>query len=706
MTDRMVPGQPAGLQQADRKSARRADVFPLLAEALEQLISAETGVRILEVLSTFARRLVQADGVAIVLRDGEHCRYAHAHSHQGPLWEGQRFPLTSCISGWAMLEHQTAVIADVFQDPRIPHEIYRTTFVRSLVMVPVGRRIPVAAIGTYWAAVRTPDSDEVAVLETLARAAGGALERCAADEQIRSSEQWLRSMFNNTLVGLGVASVDGTIVEANARYADMLGYTRGELMGRSLFELPHSDDLSLNRILINKLVAGDMRHFHLEQRYRHKSGRVVWINNYFWRMNEVDDKPSRLASAVLDITVQKDAEDRLSHAQRMDALGQLTSGIAHDFNNLLTVINGSAEMLAEAVKDLPDALELACIVQAAGEKGAVLTERLLSFARHDALDPRPCRPDELIAAMRGMLRRTLREDVALCIDLSCPESVVVADHTQFEVAILNLVLNARDAMPQGGSLTIATSNATDDGGAPWPCGGPVPASGYVAVCVSDTGTGMADSVRARAFEPFFTTKPKGMGTGLGLSMVYGFARQSDGQASIDSQPGKGTTVRLLLPAVHEQPSPGSREMAACPMGGGERIMVVEDDDSVRAYVVRALGALGYCVDAAACAAEALQLLARQTDYDLLLTDMVMPGGLNGLELGRAALRLRPGLKILLSTGYADQRESLLDQELLVPLLHKPYRRAELATKLREVLETPAWSDQGSEGLATTRSQFS
>lgn len=706
MTDRMVSGQPAGLKQAHGESARRTDVFPLLAEALEQLIAAETRVRILEVLSTFARRLVQADGVAIVLRDGEHCFYAYSHSHQGPLWEGQRFPMTQCISGWAMREHKTVAISDVYKDPRIPHELYRTTFVQSLVMVPVGRRIPAAAIGTYWAAVRTAGSDEVAVLETLARAAGGALERCAADEQIRSSEQWLRSMFNNTLVGLGVASLDGAIVEANARYADMLGYTRVELMGSSLFDMLHPEDLPTNRILIDKLIAGEVRHFHLEQRYRHKSGRVVWTNNYFWRMNDADDKPSQLASAVLDITAQKDAEDRLAHAQRMDALGQLTSGIAHDFNNLLTVINGSAEMLAEAVKDLPDELELASIVQAAGEKGAVLTERLLSFARHDALDPHPCRPDQLIDAMRGMLRRTLREDVALHIDLSCPDSVVVADQTQFEAAILNLVLNARDAMPQGGTLTIATSKAADDGGGQPRSGGPVPASGYVAVCVSDTGTGMAASVRARAFEPFFTTKPKGMGTGLGLSMVYGFARQSDGEASIDSHPGKGTTVRLFLPAVNELPSPGSRMLAACPMGSGERIMVVEDDEPVRTYVVRALGALGYCVDAAACASEALQLLAMKTDYDLLLTDMVMPGGLNGLELAREALRLRPGLKILLSTGHAEQRESLLDQELLIPLLHKPYRRAELATKLREVLETPAWTDQGHQGLSTTASQFS
>ena len=553
MTAQPSAGQSSGNAHDGASPLYRPGFLQVLAEALEQLTSAETRSAVFAALRIFARRLVQADGVAIVLREGDKCFYAQTDSPDGPLWEGQRFPLMSCISGWAMLNRETAVVPDVFQDPRVPHAVYRPTFVNSLVMVPVGRGADgaLAAIGAYWAKVRQPGDDEVALLETLARATGGALARCAAYERIRASEQRLRSIFSNTVVGLGIGSADGILTETNARYAAMFGYEPQALPGRSICALSHPDDVPVLARLTARFAAGEISHFDLEQRYFHQSGCTVWVNSVFWAIDQDGDNPRLLVCAVLDITRQKEAEAQLSWAQRMDALGQLTSGIAHDFNNLLTVINGSAELLAEAVSDRPKVRELAGIVVAAGEKGSVLTERLQSFTRRQAEDPQALRPDEVLAGMRAMLATTLHADTVLTLDLACPDSVVIVDPTQFETAILNLVLNARDAMPHGGRLTIGTTRAgSGPGDDQCASDAPLLDDGHVAISVCDTGTGMAPEVQVRAFEPFFTTKAKGAGTGLGLSMVYGFARQAHGVASIDSHPGKGSVITLCLPEAN------------------------------------------------------------------------------------------------------------------------------------------------------------
>lgn len=665
--------------------APRRAFFQLLASALEQLTAAETRDDILRVLRIFARRLVNADGVTIVLREGDNCFYAHADSPDGPLWEGQRFPLISCISGWAMLKRRTAIVPDVFKDTRIPHEVYRPTFVHSLVMVPVGRREPVAAIGAYWATVRMPTKDEVAVLQTLARAAGGALERCKVDEQIRASEQRLRSVFANTMVGFGIASFDGRIVEVNARLGEMLGYAQDDMAGMSIVDLIEPGDRGVHHQLVNQLVSGAIGHFHLETRFLHKSGDVVWMSIYVWLMADVAGQSTHLAAAAIDITGAKETQERLAQVQRLDALGQLTGGIAHDFNNLLTVINGSAELLAEQLADHADLHELATVIQTAGEKGAALTSRLLTFARRQALAPQLIRPDAVIGNMQAMLRRALRNDVSLRVNLGCADGTTLADQMQLETAVLNLCLNARDAMPNGGQLTIETSEAILDQDAREDDAAGPAAARYVAITVRDTGTGMSARVRAHAFEPFFTTKPNGAGTGLGLSMAYGFAKQSNGDVSIDSAPGAGTTVTLYLPRVSGRPvAPGSAA-DACPDGSGEHILLVEDDEAVRNHVLLALRTLAYRVEVAENGAQARHLLATGPHFDLLLTDIMMPGSMNGFELAREARRIQPHLKVLFSTGHSGSADAMSAQEPGMRMLRKPYRRAELARKVREAL---------------------
>jgi nitrogen-specific signal transduction histidine kinase len=404
-------------------------------------------------------------------------------------------------------------------------------------------------------------------------------------------------------------------------------------------------------------------------------------------MKDVAGRLSYLAAATIDMTREKEAQERLAQAQRLDSLGQLTGGIAHDFNNLLTVINGSAELIADAVTGQPELFELATVVQAAGEKAADLTGRLLAFARRQTLNPKLVRPDEIVSGMRAMLTRALGADVALNFELACAECFAMADQAQLEAAILNLCVNARDAMPRGGSLTIVTSKAVLEGGdrGSVPTG-MLPATQYASIAVCDSGTGMSSEVLAHAFEPFFTTKRTGAGTGLGLSMVYGFARQSNGHVSIDSREGAGTTVKLYLPLVTETGQEFAAPVEASLPGGGEHILLVEDDDAVRTYVARALDALGYRVEAAVNADEALQRLAQKVHYDLLLTDVVMPGEMNGIELARAARLLRPDMRVLYTTGNADRNKDFFGPaNPEIQLLHKPYRRAELARKVRVAL---------------------
>jgi signal transduction histidine kinase/ActR/RegA family two-component response regulator len=392
-----------------------------------------------------------------------------------------------------------------------------------------------------------------------------------------------------------------------------------------------------------------------------------------------------LAQLRAEILRREASEEQLRQAQKMDAVGRLTGGLAHDFNNLLTIVLGSLELLQRRLTQ-GDARQHRLLDNAIGgaQRAAALTQRLLAFARRQPLDPKPLDANALVSGMAELLRQTLGEAVRLETVLAGGLWRTFADPNQLESALLNLAVNARDALPEsGGRLTIETANAHLDE-AYAAARAEVAAGQYVLVAVTDNGAGMTPEVAARAFEPFFTTKEPGRGTGLGLSQVYGFVRQSGGHVAVYSEPGQGTTVKLYLPR-HAGPPEGAADAPPtdlAPAAGPATVLVVEDEAAVRAFTVEALRDLGYRVLDADGAATALNLLALHPEIDLLLTDVVMPD-VNGRRLADAALLRRPDLPVLFMTGYT--RNAIVHNGMLDPgthLLTKPFTVAQLAAALR------------------------
>jgi signal transduction histidine kinase/CheY-like chemotaxis protein len=389
---------------------------------------------------------------------------------------------------------------------------------------------------------------------------------------------------------------------------------------------------------------------------------------------------------IRDVTEDIATEQQVRQSQKMDAIGQLTGGIAHDFNNLLTVITASIEILGDAVADEPQIAPLAKLIDDAAERGAVLTGQLLAFSRKQPLQPRDINMNTLLANAVQLLRPALGEEFEIEAVPDEETWPAFADPNQLTTALLNLALNARDAMPQGGKITIETANLVLDTDFVKASQGVTPGP-YVMIAVSDTGTGMPADIRERVFEPFFTTKAEGKGTGLGLSMVYGFVKQSGGHVRIFSEEGHGTIVRLYLPRSTGQDDL-STELAPALLveGGSETILVVEDDGLVRSSVVAQLQSLGYTTLTAVDATQALRLIRDGAEFDLLLTDVIMPGGMNGRELADETLKLRRDAKVLFTSGYSEDaivHNGRLDPEVL--LLAKPYRKADLARMVRRAL---------------------
>jgi PAS domain S-box-containing protein len=383
------------------------------------------------------------------------------------------------------------------------------------------------------------------------------------------------------------------------------------------------------------------------------------------------------------------AEDALRHAQKMEAVGQLTGGIAHDFNNMLTGIIGSLDLMQRyiAAGRSDDIGRFADAAVASAHRAAALTHRLLAFSRRQSLDRRPLDPNQLVASLEDLFRRTKGAHITLKVQLGNDIWPVNTDASQLENALLNLVINARDAMPEGGELLIETANSYLDG-TDITTLEPVKAGDYVMLGVCDNGTGMAPKILAKAFDPFFTTKPIGQGTGLGLSMIYGFAQQSGGHVTLHSEPGQGTCVRLYLPRLHgtalESSLPTSLSEAPVALAG-EAVVVVEDDPAVRMLVVNVLDELGYTAHQAADARTALPLLESDLRVDLLVTDVGLPG-MNGRQLAEIARQHRPGLRILFMTGYAQkatERQRLLEDGM--DMVAKPFSIDLLATKIRSMI---------------------
>ncbi len=499
-------------------------------------------------------------------------------------------------------------------------------------------------------------------------------------------------MFEFSTYSVLLVTQEGKIVLANRRATDLLGYSGEELAGMSVEqfmpESARSNHAELRRAYLNKpnlrLMGVRPDGFHA----RRKDGSIINVDIALGPI-EADDGEQLTIVEMRDITARIEArmkskalEAQLRQSQKMDAVGRLSGGIAHDFNNLLQVVSINAEMAKDNLpQGSPAGRHIERIAKAADRAGD-LTQRLLAFSRRQPLAPKAADLRKLAAGLVPMLERTLPETIAIEVVAKESSPTVFVDPGELESALLNLAVNARDAMPDGGRLTIETGTMTFNGGAR---ADDVPPGTYGMISVADTGCGMTADVRDRVFEPFFTTKEVGKGTGLGLSIVYGFVQQSGGHVGIESEPGHGTKVTILLPiTTHTATELPASALYLEPPRGNETVLVVEDDEMVRVHAVESIKSLGYRVVEAKDGHEALHFLANNSGIDVLFTDVVMPGGMNGKQLAEKAKAIKPSLRIVFTSGYAD---SILDLENLdVALLSKPYKRDQLAWVLRATLD--------------------
>ena len=447
----------------------------------------------------------------------------------------------------------------------------------------------------------------------------------------------------------------------------------------------HPDDIGLAEASFRRMLASGDDYWKTEYRVVRVDGSVATVAEHSYIMRRPDGSAWRVVGSTIDRTRERQLEAQLEQSQRLEAVGQLTGGVAHDFNNLLTVVLGNAELLLDMLDADDSRRENVEMVRTAAEQGAELIDRLLAFARQQPLDPKVVDVDALLAGLGPLLRHTLGGEIEIDVIWRPGTWAVLVDGSQLESAMINLCINARDAMPRGGRLAIEASNVSlDEHDAAM--NSEVVAGEYVMVSVSDTGEGMSPDVLDHAFDPFFTTKSVGRGSGLGLSMVYGFTRQSHGHVSLHSEPGGGTTVRLYLPRSFENAPEIQPAAGVSIVHGTERILLVEDDDMVRTHARALLEGLGYQVIVAADARAALAAIDDGAEIDLLFTDVLMPGGINGRELAEQVNQRLPDLPVLFTSGYAENalvHDGRLDGG--VHLLTKPYRLPDLAAQLRLAL---------------------
>jgi two-component system cell cycle sensor histidine kinase/response regulator CckA len=499
-------------------------------------------------------------------------------------------------------------------------------------------------------------------------------------------EELFRVITENAADMIAVVDTKGRFLYSSPAYERILGYAADELRQTTVFDQIHPADCALLfEATQAKRSSGNGRR--VEYRIRHRDGNWCMLESTTSAIVNAQGEVQRFVIVNRDITARKSLEDQFRQSQKMEAVGRLSGGIAHDFNNILGVIIGYAEILQEKLEPGNRFRGCADEILLAGRRAASLTRQLLAFSRQQVLASRVLELNAVIADTEKMLRRVIGEDIELNTNLSSELGRVKADQSQIEQVILNLAVNARDAMPEGGTLTITTENTELDTVAVRRYSYPVKPGRYVLLSVNDTGVGMDVETQARIFDPFFTTKEKAQGTGLGLSTVYGVVKQSDGYIHVNSEIGVGTTFKIYLPLLDQpaDPEPGRTESKP-PQGGAETILLVEDEDMLRTLTRNVLELLGYAVLEAANGQHACALSEQQVSpIDLLLTDVVMPG-MNGPALAQRLMASRPGLKILYTSGYTGQG---IGQGVLPELCHfipKPFTREDLARKIREVLD--------------------
>ncbi|WP_209443490.1 ATP-binding protein [Falsiroseomonas frigidaquae] len=633
--------------------------------------------------------------------------------------------------GFALRKGEPAVSPDIDAEERFTYPAFiRDTGVRALVNVIIiggEGRPPYGILQVDSLRPREFSDTDISFLRSYANLLAAAVDRLrvaaeqeAAQQALRESEDHHRASVELNPQIPWTADANGRITGFSDRWLDLTGQTREEALRTSWRDSPHPEDRErLEGAWRNAVRSGQP--FDMEARIRTASGDYRWLRaraaprhgpqgtivGWYGTLEDIEDR-KRLENAlhalndaleqrVIERTEALEreqqqraaAEEKLRQAQKMEAVGQLTGGIAHDFNNLLTAIIGSLSFMEKrrAQGRIGELDRYIAAAQSAAKRAAALTHRLLAFSRRQTLDPRPTDINQLVRGLEEMIRRTVGPEVEVEVALRAGLWTALVDRNQMENALLNLCINARDAMPDGGRLRIETAHAWVDPlmAEEWD----LTAGAYVTLTVTDTGTGMPPEVVERAFDPFFTTKPLGKGTGLGLSMIYGFVRQSGGHVRIDSAPGQGTSAVLYLPrhsgaaAAAEAPPGATMAAAAAP---GRTVLVVDDEPAIRSLVTEVLEDMGCSTLQAADGATGLNALRAAGQVELLVTDVGLPGGMNGRQVAEAARALRPGLKVLLITGYAES--AVIGEVALEPgieLLTKPFVMDDLARRMRRML---------------------
>jgi PAS domain S-box-containing protein len=601
---------------------------------------------------------------------------------------------------------ETVVYDDVASDPLNDPVLWDSIETRSFVSVPLirGGRLVATLFVNYrqvhgWrrediglvadVAGRTWDALQRALAEAALRTANESLERLVADRTaaLQANEARLRTIFETSYQLQGLLTPDGLLLEANATLMAAIEAKLEDVVGTPFWDTP----LFTATPGLSEMIRGAVMTARLGERFRREISVQLpaGTRRYDFSLRPIRNESGEVVAIVpeaVDITGRRQAEEALRQAQKMEAVGHLTGGIAHDFNNLLTGIQGSLELVNKriAAGRVAEVERFTLAAISAAGRAAALTQRLLAFARRQPLVPKRVEGNQLVAEMEDLLRRSLGPEIDLKMAFADGLWPTLCDPNQLENAILNLAINARDAMPDGGRLTIETLNSDLDPRDAASQAGEVKAGDYVCFVVSDTGSGMGPEVIARAFEPFFTTKPTGQGTGLGLSMLYGFVKQSEGHVRVESEPGHGTIFRLYLPrfdgsADPESDDPAERS-ATTARASGETVLVVDDEATVRLLVGETLSELGYLVLEAEDGASALRILQSAAKIDLLVTDVGLPV-LNGRQLADGARVTRPGLRVLFMTGYAEtvggrRLEAGMD------IITKPFSLDALSAKVR------------------------
>jgi PAS domain S-box-containing protein len=520
--------------------------------------------------------------------------------------------------------------------------------------------------------------------------------RKQAEEELRESEERFRSSFEHSGVAMALQQLDGEYFRVNHAFCDLLGYSERELLATHFQRVTHPEECGIDVAHDRAMLAGERSWYQREKRYLHKSGRIIWVLASVSLVRDSRGRPLYFIVQAQDVTARKQAEDsraqleaQLRQAQKMEAVGRLAGGVAHDFNNLLTVIRGRAELLLRRLAADDHQRRHLVLLEESAERAAALTQQLLAFSRKQVLQPKVLDLNTLLGGIEQMLRRLIGEDIDVVVKRAAALSPVEADPSQLEQVLMNLVVNARDAMPRGGRLTLETANIELDQASARSHPGARPGA-YVMLAVSDNGIGMDAETQARLFEPFFTTKGPGKGTGLGLATVYGIVKQSGGSIWVYSEVGQGTTFKIYLPRVQgraENAEPICVKVA--PARSSETVLLVEDEEAVRHLAREVLQSHGYTVLEARHPGEALRFGSEHPGpIHLLLTDVVMPQ-MGGREVASRLAPRRPEMQVLFMSGYTD--EAIVHQGVLdagTAFLQKPFSVTGLVQKVREVLSGP------------------